>query len=93
MVDLDFNSYGCFSFYDEKHDKSQVSQTGYIDLVEAFKNHCVPSAVGDSEVEYGNIESATNVANRADDVFDQIQKNRAFSAKLSEAKSKKEATE
>lgn len=74
--------------YDSKADKSEVAQTGFVDLVQAFKNKCVPSSIEDCEAQYGNIEDATHIYARATDVFDQMQKSRAFSAAL---KAQKEA--
>lgn len=89
MVALDFSIMICVCPNNSKADKSEVAQTGFVDLVQAFKNKCVPSSIEDKEAQYGNIEDATHIYARATDVFDQMQKSRAFSAALKAQKDAK----
>lgn len=74
---------------DKRADICEVQQHVAIDLVEAFKNKCLPSMINDEDLQFGNIHDASNIAGRASDVFEAMQQNRAFSEALS-SKDKKD---
>lgn len=56
--------------YDKVKDITPVSQTGWIDLAECFRNSSVPTMIDDTDVAYNGIEDPASILGRPRDVFE-----------------------
>ena len=56
--------------YNPITDITPVSQTGWIDLAECFRNSSVPTMIDDSEVAYNGIEDPASILGKPADVFE-----------------------
>ena len=56
--------------YNPTTDITPVSQTGWIDLAECFRNSSVPTMIDDSEVAYNGIEDPASILGKPTDVFE-----------------------
>lgn len=64
--------------FDKKRDIREVSQTGFVDLANAYQNGVVPSYASESDLQYGNIDSPSNIYGRPHDAFEAMRMNREF---------------
>lgn len=55
--------------FDPIRDKEAVSQTGWINLYEAYSTHTIPSVIDESEVAYNEIEDPSAILGKPSDVF------------------------
>lgn len=56
--------------YNPTTDITPVSQTGFIDLAECFRNSAVPTMIDDSDVAYNGIEDPASILGKPADVFE-----------------------
>lgn len=59
--------------FDPLCDIKPVSQTGFIDLVSAYQNNCVPSQLPNSESDYNGIEEPESILGKPSDVFEAME--------------------
>lgn len=56
--------------YNPVMDLSSVSQTGFVDLKNAFANNSIPSQIVGAETDYNGIEDPASILGRPSDVFE-----------------------
>lgn len=56
--------------YDPKRDLKAVSQTGALDLKEAFANNAVPATLNASEGKFNDIDDPASIGTRVKDTID-----------------------
>lgn len=56
--------------FDPIRDIEPVSQTGWINLYEAYATHTIPSVIDDSEVAYNEIENPSSILGKPNDIFE-----------------------
>lgn len=56
--------------YDPKRDNTPVSQTGFVNLNDAYINHCIPSVIDDTDVAFNDIEDPSSILGKPGDVFE-----------------------
>ena len=54
-------------------DISPVSQTGFVDLKNAFANNSIPSQIVGAETDYNGIEEPSSILGRPSDVFEAME--------------------
>ena len=54
-------------------DVSSVSQTGFIDLKNAFANNCVPSQIVGEDTDYNGIDDPSSILGSPSDVFEAME--------------------
>lgn len=64
--------------FDPKRDVHEVDQFGWIDLAAAFRDHSVPSATDEGDLQYGNVENPEAVMHKPSDVFEAMHINRSI---------------
>ena len=56
--------------FNKEKDLAAVSQTGWIDLAECFRNSSVPTMIDDTDVSYNGIEDPASILGKPRDVFE-----------------------
>lgn len=51
-------------------DLSSVSQTGFVDLKNAFANNCIPSQITGADTDYNGIDDPSSILGRPSDIFE-----------------------
>lgn len=59
--------------FNPSKDVSPVSQTGFIDLKNAFANNSIPSQVVGAESDYNGIDEPASILGRPSDVFEAME--------------------
>lgn len=72
--------------YNPERDLKAVEPFGFVDLKDAYINHCVPSQVGDSESDYNGIEDPSSIVGKPSDVFDALSMSADLDKRVSDAK-------
>lgn len=63
--------------YNEKTDLSPVSQSGYLDLCDAFANHCVPADISSDDASYNEVNSPDVGIGKPKDAFELMHYNQS----------------
>lgn len=64
------NEVASYVQYDKAKDVAEVSQTGFVDLVDAFANHSVPSTIEADDTQFNNVDDPSAIMRKPKDVFD-----------------------
>lgn len=59
--------------YSPARDLSPVSQTGFVDLKNAFANNSIPSQIVGAETDYNGIDDPACILGRPSDVFEAME--------------------
>lgn len=59
--------------FDKFKDISEVSQTGFVDLVSAFANHSVPANIESDDLEFNNVDDPSVILRKPKDTFEAMQ--------------------
>lgn len=65
-----YNIYG----YDPQKDIAPVDQFGFIDLRDAYLNHCIPGDMNISTEDYNGVEDPSSLLGKSSDVFEAYRK-------------------
>lgn len=63
--------------YDKRRDKSEVSQSGYLDLCQAFENNSVPADIAQDDASYNDVDDPSKVIGKPKDAFDMMHYNQS----------------
>lgn len=67
----------CVDGYDKRRDRFEVSQTGFLNLNEAFLNHAVPADFAQDDVSYDDVDDPSKVIGKPKDAFELMHYNQS----------------
>lgn len=60
--------------YDPQRDLAPVDQFGFIDLHDAYVNHCVPGDIAVNVEDYNGVDDPASLIGKSQDVFEALRK-------------------